>query len=139
MTDATADLAAPSGVGSQARSARLRLVSWVLLGVVVAVTLGYGALDDGGTRSNAERAAALAQTIACPQCSGQAVGESDVAIAREIRADIARRVERGETDDAIRQVYADRYGDWVLLTPSSSGVTGLVWVVPVVATRSTIA
>lgn len=138
MTDATmpGEIAVESRLAGRSRSIRLRMISWTLLAVVVAVTLGFGALDTGGRQTNAERANALAKTIACPQCSGQAVGESEVAIAREIRADIARRVERGETDEQIRQVYAERYGDWVLLIPSATGVTGLVWIVPVVATAA---
>ena len=38
----------------------------------------------------------------------------------------------GYSDDEIRARFADQYGDWVVLTPSTSGVSGLVWVIPVV-------
>ena len=113
------------------RSARQRL-SWALLAIVAVCALAYGALDSTGPRTNADRVYDLARTIACPQCQGQSVAESDVAIAREIRADIARRVDAGEPADDIRQVYIDRYGEWIVLTPSGDGLTGLVWVIPVV-------
>lgn len=107
-------------------------VSWVLVAIVAVTALAFGSVDQGGAQTNAERVYNLARTVQCPQCHGQSVAESDVGIAREIRADMARRVDAGETDDAIRQVYADRYGEWVLLTPSSSGFAGLVWVIPVI-------
>ncbi|WP_420638505.1 cytochrome c-type biogenesis protein [Candidatus Poriferisocius sp.] len=107
-------------------------LSWLLVGVAVGTMLVFGAVDSRDDHTNAERARDIGATIACPQCVGQSVVESDVAIAREIRAEIGRLVVAGATDDDIRQRFADRYGDWVILTPSTSGVGGLVWVIPVV-------
>lgn len=113
--------------------AQWRWLSWVLMSIVVCATLIVGAVADEGVRTDGERVTALASTIRCPQCSGQSVAESNVTIAREIRADIRTRIAAGETDDEIRQVYIDRYGRSIVLTPDSGGFTGLVWVVPVVA------
>ena len=108
------------------------ILSWLLVGVAVATMLAFGAVDGRDDRTNAERAHDIGATIACPQCVGQSVVESDVAIAREIRAEIGRLVVAGYSDDDIRARFAQRYGDWVILTPSTSGVGGLVWVIPVV-------
>ncbi len=108
------------------------ILSWLLVGVAVATMLAFGAVDGRDDRTNAERAHDIGATIACPQCVGQSVVESDVAIAREIRAEIGRLVVAGHSDDDIRARFAGRYGDWVILTPSTSGVSGLVWVIPVV-------
>ncbi len=108
------------------------LLSWLLVGVSLATMLVFGVVDGRDDRTNAERAHDIGATIACPQCVGQSVVESDVAIAREIRAEIGRLVVAGYSDDDIRTRFAERYGDWVVLTPSTSGVSGLVWVIPVV-------
>ena len=108
------------------------LLSWLLVGVSLATMLAFGVVDGRDDRTNAERAHDIGATIACPQCVGQSVVESDVAIAREIRAEIGRLVVAGYSDDDIRTRFAERYGDWVVLTPSTSGVSGLVWVIPVV-------
>ncbi len=108
------------------------LVSWLVVGVSVATMLAFGVVDGRDNRTNAERAHDIGATIACPQCVGQSVVESDVAIAREIRAEIGRLVVMGYSDDDIRARFSERYGDWVILTPSSSGVSGLVWVIPVI-------
>ena len=102
------------------------------MGVAVATMLAFGVVDGRDDRTNAERAHDIGATIACPQCVGQSVVESDVAIAREIRAEIGRLVVAGYSDDDIRARFAEQYGDWVVLTPSTSGVSGLVWVIPVV-------
>lgn len=108
------------------------ILSWLLVGVAVATMLAFGVVDGRDDRTNAERAQDIGATIACPQCVGQSVVESDVAIAREIRAEIGRLVVAGHSDDDIRARFAEQYGDWVILTPSTSGVSGLVWVIPVV-------
>ena len=108
------------------------LLSWLLVGVSLATMLAFGVVDGRDDRTNAERAHDIGATIACPQCVGQSVVESDVAIAREIRAEIGRLVVAGHSDDDIRARFAEQYGDWVILTPSTSGVGGLVWVIPVV-------
>jgi len=119
--------------------AQWRWLSWVLMAIVGVAALVIGAAADGGTKSEGEQMSELASTIRCPQCRGQAVSESDVAIAREIRADIRTRISAGESNDEILQVYIDRYGRSIVLTPDSGGFTGLVWIVPVVAAGLAIA
>ena len=114
-------------------AAQWRWLSWVLMGIVVVAALIVGAAGDSGPATDGERLSQLAATIRCPQCRGQSVAESNVTIAREIRGDIRARIDAGETDDQIRQVYIDRYGRSIVLTPDSDGFTGLVWIVPVVA------
>jgi cytochrome c-type biogenesis protein CcmH/NrfF len=103
------------------------------MAVILAVALVVGTGDDGGAPTNAERTYALARQVKCPQCAGQSVAESDVVISREIRRDIAKRVEAGQTDQEILDAYAARYGEAILLEPSTSGSTGVVWLLPVVA------
>jgi cytochrome c-type biogenesis protein CcmH len=50
-----------------------------------------------------------------------------------MREDIRRRVEAGESTEAIKAYYVSRYTEWVLLRPEASGVGGLVWILPVAA------
>lgn len=114
------------------RSGRLWL-SWGALAVVLVVALAVGAVGDRGPRTNQDRVYAVADTLKCPQCIGQSVADSDVAIARQIRTEIATAVDEGRTDDEIRSEIASSYGDEYLLTPSSSGLPGLVWIIPVLA------
>ncbi len=58
---------------------------------------------------------------------------------RQQCADVARDPRRhqeahpaGENDEEIRQAYVDRYGEQILLQPQGSGISLLVWVLPVV-------
>jgi cytochrome c-type biogenesis protein CcmH len=103
------------------------------MGVVLAVALVVGLQADDSTRTNDDRAHAIADGLKCPTCRSQSVADSDAPVSKEIRADIARRIEAGETDEEIRAYLIGRFGEDIVLTPRSSGVTGLVWIIPVVA------
>lgn len=113
-------------------AATRRAMGWLALTVVVVALLAVGASRDGGARTAADRVRDLGEVIRCPVCTGQSVAESDVSTAREIRSDIARRVDAGQTDDEIVASFEARYGSDILLNPPADGVAALVWVLPVV-------
>lgn len=109
-------------------------LSWVLALIVVVAALAIGVVDDAPEPSPAERVAQVAASIRCPQCQGQSVAESNAAVARQIRADIRLRIDRGETDAQIQQSYIDQFDDpSIVLRPSGEGFVSLVWIIPVVA------
>ena len=108
-----------------------RWLPWLLLAVVCGTSLGVAVTDEGGPRSNAERVEQISSTVQCPTCRGQAVADSASPAAANIRREIARRIEAGESDDEVRSFLADRFGDQILLNPPRSGLASLVWVLPV--------
>ncbi len=103
------------------------------MAVVLVVALAVGSRADASSRSPDERARSLAESIKCPTCRSQSVATSDAPAAEYIRAEIDRRIAAGESDDVIRGYFAGRYGDDILLSPPSSGLAGMVWVLPVAA------
>jgi cytochrome c-type biogenesis protein CcmH len=76
--------------------------------------------------SDAARTDALAAELRCPDCQGLSVADSQTAAAREIRRQVAELVASGATDEEVRNHFADRYGDWILLAPTSP----IAWVIP---------
>lgn len=110
-----------------------RLFSWLLIVVIGLTTLVFAAVDEGAPVTNADRAYELAKDFACPVCQGQSVAESDVVVARNIRREIRVWVDEGQSDQFIRDQLVDTFGEDVDYTPSSEGVTALVWILPVVA------
>lgn len=108
-----------------------RWAPWALLLVVVAVSLGVASADEGDPRSNRDRVNAIAATVQCPDCRGQSVADSASVASSNIRSEIARRVEAGETDEEIRAALADTFGEQILLNPPRSGFASIVWVLPV--------
>jgi len=92
-----------------------------VLGLVVVL-----ALRPGAAANPAQRADSLAAELRCPDCQGLSVADSPTAAAGEIRRQIDELVAGGATDDAIREHFVDRYGQWILLAPRA----GIAWVVP---------
>ena len=106
---------------------------WLLVLVVVVGSLVVSEVADQAPRTNADRVHALAGDFACPVCQGQSLGESDVPIARTIRSTIRTMVDEGRTDAEVRTMLVDRFGEDIDYTPTGRGLTGLVWVLPVLA------
>jgi cytochrome c-type biogenesis protein CcmH/NrfF len=109
-----------------------RTMSWLAVAMIGAAAFLYGAVDEGEPRTDADRAYALAKTIGCPVCQGQSVAESDAVVAKNIRISIARWIDEGQTDEFVRSELVESFGEDVDYTPSSSGITSLVWILPVV-------
>ena len=110
-----------------------RAWAWAAVAVVAAGAWLYGAVAPGPPRTNADRVRALAENFACPVCAGQSVAESDVPVAREIRRQIGIWVDEGRSDAYIRDELVAAYDADIDYNPSGAGLTGLVWVLPVVA------
>jgi cytochrome c-type biogenesis protein CcmH len=109
-----------------------RIWPWLLLGVLVAVVLTV-VLWPGGSPTPAARAHSIAEGLKCQECQGLSVADSNASTSEAIRADIRRRIAAGESDGEIRQYFVDKYGETILLSPQSSGISLIVWVLPVVA------
>jgi cytochrome c-type biogenesis protein CcmH len=109
-----------------------RKLAWVALAAVAVVVLAIALWPSGGTPTVRARTRSLASELRCVDCEGLSVAESSTASARQQRRDIAARIRRGESDDEIRQVYVDRFGESILLKPSSDGIGVIVWALPVI-------
>ena len=97
--------------------------SVALLGILAALWLAPSIASD------AERADALAAELRCPDCQGLSVADSQTASAREIRRQIAELVGSGASDADVRAHFVDRYGEWILLAPTSA----VAWILPFAA------
>lgn len=110
-----------------------RRLTWLVVLAVVVGSLVAAEQVGRPPLTNADRVHALAGDFACPVCRGQSLGESDVPIARTIRSSIRTMVDDGRTDDEIRSVLVARFGEDIDYTPGGEGLTGLVWILPVLA------
>ena len=109
-----------------------RLLAWLGVVVIGGSAFLFGAVDEGPPRTDADRVYSLAQNFGCPVCDGQSVAESDTVVARNIRQQIARRVDEGRNDETIiAELEAAFPGNDY--TPAASGLSSLVWILPVVA------
>jgi cytochrome c-type biogenesis protein CcmH len=95
-----------------------------LLAVVALVAVSW--LVPGASPTDAERADALSAQLRCPDCQGLSVADSPTAAAREIRRQVDELIADGATDAEVREHFVARYGEWILLAPSSPAF----WLIP---------
>ncbi len=73
----------------------------------------------------------LIEEFRCPKCLNINIAGSDAPIAKDLRATVHRLiVQRGFSDQEIRDFLQARYGDFVLYNPPFNARTYLVWVIP---------
>lgn len=69
----------------------------------------------------------IASSLRCPVCQNLSVADSPSPLAVEMRGIIRRKLEAGESREAITQYFVTSYGESVLLDPPRQGFTLLVW------------
>lgn len=124
---------------SRRRLSVSRRLAWVGALAIASGALLFGEFADPPPRTNTDRVYRLAQDFACPVCQGQSVAESDVPVAREIRRQIGIWVDDGRTDEFVRDQLVGFYGEDIDYNPAASGLTSLVWILPVVAGAAAVA
>ena len=84
------------------------------------------ALQQPAAPTAAERVDEISRGLRCPDCQGLSVADSPTASAQEIRRQVEALVAGGATNEEVRDHFVARYGQWILLAPSSP----VVWVLP---------
>ena len=75
---------------------------------------------------------ALVDELRCLVCQNQNIAESNADLASDLRREVFRMVEAGQSADEISGFMVARYGDFVLYRPPLKGGTILLWVGPFV-------
>jgi cytochrome c-type biogenesis protein CcmH len=99
--------------------------------IAVALTIGSGVLHRSPA-SAAERIAALETQVKCPSCEDLSVAVSNAPSAVAVRHQISAFVHEGRSDQEITDYLVAKFGPTILLRPPTSGLTLVLWVVPVV-------
>jgi len=74
----------------------------------------------------------IAAELRCPVCQNLSVADSPSRMAEQMRELIRERLEAGESPEAVKSYFVERYGEWILLAPKREGFNLVVWVLPFV-------
>ncbi len=74
-----------------------------------------------------ERARDLSAELRCLVCRNESIDESNAELARDLRLLVRERLLAGDTDDEVIAFLVERYGEYVLLRPLTSGSSILLW------------
>jgi cytochrome c-type biogenesis protein CcmH len=108
-----------------------RLLIAGVLGLALFGT-AQAAIDTYEFATEAERARYrnLVEELRCPKCQNQNIADSDAPIAMDLRAQIYRMLEDGQSNEQIIDYLVSRYGDFVLYKPPVTARTVLLWYGP---------
>ena len=101
----------------------LSLVLGMLALLVMACRVGEPA-------SLEERAQGINKSLMCPVCPAENIDQSQVKLARDMRAIVKTKLEEGSSREQIIQFFVDRYGERVRMEPSTSGFNLVAWLTP---------
>ena len=117
----------------RARMRWLRWLPWLGLAVVLVGALAIGTTRQHHAHDLDSRVRGIAAQVKCPTCEGLSTADSDAAASTAIRDEIRKRLQDGENERQIKAFLVSRYGKDILLKPPASGLSSLVWFLPVAA------
>lgn len=106
---------------------RLGLALLLLLATLPALAIDPMPFQD---RAEEVRFQNLLRELRCLQCQNQTLADSDADIARQLREEIFRMMNEGQSDEQIKDFLTARYGDFVLYKPPVKSGTWLLWFGP---------
>ena len=74
------------------------------------------------------RARDLSKDLRCLVCRNENIDDSNADLARDLRLLLRERLVAGDSDAAAIAYIVDRYGEYVLLNPTSKGANLLLWI-----------
>jgi cytochrome c-type biogenesis protein CcmH len=110
--------------------------AWISIALLIAVLAGsaQAAIDtyEFDSEADRQRYRTLVEELRCPKCQNQNIADSDAPIAMDLREQIFRMLEKGESDQQIVDFLVSRYGDFVLYKPPVTARTWLLWYGPAI-------
>ena len=84
-------------------------------------------LADPAQRELYER---LTREVRCLVCQNQTIADSTAPLAADLRREIRKMVEAGQSEQQIKTFLTDRYGDFVLYRPRYTLRNAVLWLAP---------
>lgn len=82
-------------------------------------------LDDPVLES---RARDISSGLRCLVCRNESIDESNAELARDMRLLVRERLVEGDSNSEVLDFIVERYGEYVLLRPTTEGANMLLWI-----------
>ncbi|MBE0452046.1 MAG: cytochrome c-type biogenesis protein CcmH [Roseovarius sp.] len=74
-----------------------------------------------------ERARDISSGLRCLVCRNESIDDSNAELARDLRLLVRERLVAGDSNEEVVSYIVDRYGEYVLLKPKTTGANLLLW------------
>ena len=108
-----------------------RILTALLAGLVLYTTVAL-AVDPTQMPTPAlqQRYLGLTHELRCMQCQNEAIADSPVDLAADLRRQVREMLLAGKSDDDIRNYMVARYGEFILFRPRASWKNAWLWGAP---------
>lgn len=72
----------------------------------------------------------VAAELRCPVCQGESIQESPSELAQEMKSVVRDQLAAGKSPEEVKQYFVARYGEWILLRPTTTGFNAVLYVLP---------
>ena len=72
----------------------------------------------------------VAAELRCPVCQGESIQESPPELAQEMKSVVRAQLAAGKSPEEVKQYFVARYGEWILLRPTTTGFNAMLYVLP---------
>ena len=106
-----------------------------LLGILALVVMALPALAIDTERAFEDpelqaRYEEIISEVRCLKCQNQTLKDSNAFLASDLRREIRLMIEKGLSNEEIYDFLVDRYGEFALYRPRTSGKTLILWIAP---------
>lgn len=74
----------------------------------------------------------MTHELRCVQCQNEAIADSPVSLAADLRRQVREMILAGQSDEQIRDYMVQRYGEFILFRPRVNWRTAWLWAAPAV-------
>ena len=99
-------------------------LAFVLIATVAQAVQPDEILDDPALEA---RAREISQGLRCLVCQNENIDDSNASLARDLRLLVRERLLEGDSNEETVDYIVDRYGEYVLLKPTTGGWNWLLW------------
>lgn len=112
------------------------MMRFCLVSMLLVMTLGVAqaSIDvyEFSSEDNRQRYLELTRELRCPKCQNQDIADSNAPIAQDMRREVHRLVEQGESSDSVVDFMVERFGEFVSYKPKVTPATYALWYGPFV-------
>lgn len=108
----------------------MRALRWILVALTMVLALPASAVQPDevlGDPVLEGRAREISKGLRCLVCRNESIDESNADLAKDLRVLVRERLVAGDTDEEVVDFVVDRYGEYVLLKPLTSGSNWVLW------------
>jgi len=119
--------AAVKGTGAAAMRKILGLFIFLAMAVPALAIDAEKAFDDPELQARYDE---IISEVRCLKCQNNTIKDSSAFLASDLRREIRRMLEEGMTNKEIYDFLVERYGEFALYRPRTSGKTLILWIAP---------